>query len=153
MATLDQFISQAKNFLKDVEEVYPDTVAESAITAASLIQNRIQETGIGSDGSQLGEYTNDLYKQKRAARGLPTSYVNLDFTGDMWRDIKLIEVKTSRGLTTAKIGAQFQENDDKLFYNSIRYDDDILAVTSEEEEELAEILNDGLQALVNLNFD
>lgn len=153
MPDITQFVNNVKNFVRDVEESYPDTVAEAAISAASLIQNRIQETGLGSNGSQLGEYEEGIYKTKRAGRGLPTSFVNLTFTGDMWNDIRLLEVKKNQGLITATIGAQFQENDDKLFYNSVRYDDDILNITSEEEEEIAEVLDDGLQALANLNFE
>jgi len=152
MATLEAFLQQTRNFIQDVEQKMPIAVTGAAIEAASEIDRRITESGQGSDGSQLGEYTDGVYKNKRAKKGLTTAYVNLQFTGDMWRDVGVIDTKTQGNITTATIGAKFKESDDKLFYNSVRYNDGILELSQQEADNAAEAIDEALQLIANKNF-
>jgi hypothetical protein len=152
MASLENTLLSIKKFIKDVEEQHPKNVAAAALSAASLIIDRVGETGISSDGSQMGEYSDGLYKQKRAKKGHPVGFVNLRFTGEMWNDVKLIRDKTDGILTVATIGATRPENDAKLFKNSVRYNDEILALNDEEASILNDDLDNKLQEIADKNF-
>lgn len=152
MATLEETLKDINHFISDVKELYPLDVAAAAETSASLISDRIGETGINAEGSQLGDYTDGVYKNKRANIGHPIGFVNLRFTGAMWNDLSLIGVKSNGLVTTATIGAKFPENNDKLFYNSVRYNDEILDINQEEEDIINSFLDDKLQVLADKNF-
>jgi hypothetical protein len=155
MATLElqQFLQQSRNFVRDIEEKLPNAVTAAAIEAASEIDRRITESGQNSSGAQLGDYTDGVYKQKRQKRGLTTAYVNLQFTGDMWRDVGVIDTKTQGNITTATIGARFKDADDKLFFNSVRYNDGILELNQQEAANAAEVIDDAMQEIINANFE
>ena len=152
MPTLESTLSNIRNFISDVESLHPKFVAAAAITATGLIGDRVGETGVSADGSQLGEYSDGVYKKKRADKGHPTGYVNLRFTGAMWHDVKLLDVNTTQGLTVATIGGTLPDTQDKLFYNSVRYNDEILELSSSEESVINDYLNNQLQNLADKNF-
>ena len=149
---LEQFLIQSENFIIEVLQKLPNAVTGAAIEAASEIDRRITESGQNADGGQLGNYTDGVYKQKRQKIGHTTAFVNLQFTGDMWRDVGVVASKTQGSITTATIGAKFKESDDKLFFNSVRYNDEILELKQQEEDNAAEFIDDAMQEIIDKNF-
>jgi len=149
---LEQFIKQTENFIFEVLQELPNAVTAAAGQAASEIDRRISETGMNASGSTLGHYTDGVYKKKRQKIGHTTAFVNLQFTGDMWREIGVTDTKTQGTITTATIAGKFDETNDKLFFNSIRYNDDILVLSQLEEDNAAELIDDAMQEIIDKNF-
>lgn len=152
MPTIEETLDNIKNFIEDVKIEHPENVSAAAISAASLISNRVVETGENSSGVQLGEYSDGMYKNFRASKGREIGFVNLSFTGDMWNDVGVLNVQSDGVLTVATIGASNSENDEKLFYNSVRYNDEILDLNEEEALLINDDLDNKLQIIADKNF-
>ena len=71
----------------------------------------------------------------------------------MLRDIKLIEVKSVGTTTIATIGAITPEQDDKMFYNAVRYNDELLDLNQEETDIINDELDESLQNIADKNFN
>ena len=149
---LDQFILESRGFVSEIEKELPNLLSEVAVNANSLIQLRVQETGINASGTKLGDYSDGVYKSTRSDRGLPTNFVNLTFTGRMWSNIDIISVKSQGGTAKVQVGASIEENEDKLSFNSVRYEDEILEVSESEEEELDIVMDAGVQQIADKFF-
>lgn len=63
------------------------------------------------------------WKGLRAAQGLPTSKVDLTYTGRMFQNVGVIDVRVLGPLYLATIGGRDKETIDKLKWNYIRYGD------------------------------
>jgi len=149
---MEQFLKNSRAFIAEVKSQNAVWLREAGESAISLVDRRITESGRTAGGTQLGDYTDGVYKKKRQDKGLTTSYVNLAFTNDMWSDVGIINVVTGANIARLTIGASFQENKNKLVYNSVRYNDDILEVSQSEEDKLAKIMDVNLQLTANKYF-
>lgn len=129
--------------------------------ALSLIRLRIQNTGERADGQQLGDYSDtDLpaffffgksanaagetkvrkaakdkqkisYSDFREFNNRPTKFVNLTFTGAMWREMNVDITTNTRTMTVATIEPRTARSRKVALYNSQRYGD-ILALSKRE---------------------
>lgn len=101
------------------------------------------------------------YKDWREFNGLQTNHIDLKFSGDMWRDIDVISNESSahgvvtivgaKNSITRKSGKSSLKTDDLMEFNSDRYGD-IMAISQEEENELAMALDAELQFMFDQAF-
>jgi hypothetical protein len=90
------------------------------------------------------------YKQWREENGLQTDYVDMTFTGEMMRSLKIIEQGNTPDGYAVKIAGGTEEGDQKFDWNSKRYGD-VLRVSKEEEEIFAQTLDSELQKEIDEN--
>lgn len=123
-STTQDFIKAQLRNLRDVTDANK-VLRYAAISAAPAIQNRVQQKGQKSDGSQIGKYGGrviksafgkaqtfaskrrlktvtamDPYKVLRMKLGLQVQYIDFTFSGDMfksWRPVPMS--KTAFGVT------------------------------------------------------
>lgn len=146
---LDEYINNMRKFTQEVEQNIPDIMVQSANDGLADIENRITTTGKNEFGEQIGEYVEGRYKEFRQDRGLETDFVSLRNTGRMWSNTKIVGVKTNGFLTTVTIGGDLKETQDKLEWNADRYDNDILALSDSEIENISKGVDHQLQVLAN----
>lgn len=99
------------------------------------------------------------YKEWRELNGLQTKFVDLTFTGSMWKDIDVISndvkglnvitIVSAKDTVTRKGG---QTTSDVMSFNAERFGD-FLAVSKEEENKLALVYDAELQRLINQAFE
>ncbi len=150
MADLDDVINALRNTADELDEEIPRLLLEQEITAKSLVQDRIQETGKDAKGGQLGQYSDTKipafffigkgtkatdaklkvlsdegkkisYEDFRKLDGKQGSYVDLTFTGQMWRDTGLVQQQVSKSNTVIVIGQKTERSEKVAGYNEKRY--------------------------------
>lgn len=176
MSTLNDAINRLKSLTKELEVKIPLIITASNVTAKSLVQNRVQETGKNSKGTQLGDYSENgisafffigkgskstdaklkklqreekkvSYSDFRKLDGKQNKHVDLTFSGRMWRGIGLTQSSTSNNRTTVKVGAKDNYTDKVSESNSIRYGN-FLTLASEEVEEIEEDIQFDIEAII-----
>jgi hypothetical protein len=145
MPTLEETIKGLKEFVIALDREMPKLMLETAITGKSLIQNRIQETGINADNRELGIYSN-LSKTIRKESGKQIAYIDLTFSGRMWVNIGIIKESEGKNKYTATIGAKTEDNQKKLSDNTVRFGE-ILKISEGEKEKLELIAEESLNIL------
>jgi hypothetical protein len=177
MATLNDAINSIKSLTNELEVKIPLIITGSNVTAKSLVQNRVQETGKDSKGTQLGDYSENKispfyfigkgskatdsklkklqrekkkisYSDFRRLDGKQNKHVDLTFTGGMWRGIGLVQSNTSNNRTTVKIAPKDERTDKVSESNSKRYGN-FLNLSSEEVEELEEDIQFEVESIIN----
>lgn len=90
------------------------------------------------------------YKQFRSMNNLQTGFVDFSFSNRMWNNIKVVIdlMQARQGQVTIK--ATTPEDNAKLEGNTKRRGD-ILMISKSEEQQLADILNEGLEMLIANN--
>lgn len=176
MATLNDAINSIKSLTNELEVKIPLIITASNVTAKSLVQNRIQETGKNSKGSKLGDYSDNgisphfyfgkgskstdaklrslqkkgqkvSYSDFRRLDGKQNKHVDLTFTGRMWRGIGLVQSNTSNNRTTVKIGPKDTRTDKVSESNSRRYGN-FLNLSSDEVDELEEDIQFDIETII-----
>ncbi|MGG5486258.1 hypothetical protein [Gaetbulibacter sp. PBL-D1] len=113
--TPEDFISNLENAIeKTVEDLKP-TMEEAALTAKALIARRVQNTGFGR------RYTSRSYVKLRAAKGYEIRFVNLTYTGRMFRGWKRPGTVRTGLKVTGTVGGVDVETINKLKWNKSRY--------------------------------
>ena len=103
MAT--KFENFDKNINKLVNELEKfDLITPVMKDAESVLKRRIFNEGKATNGSKLGSYKTEAWKRKRQKAKRQTSYKDLEFSGDLRRDIVFGDVKKSKGVSTGQIG-------------------------------------------------
>jgi hypothetical protein len=182
---INQFNSSVNNFLSAVRNNGPEINATITQSGLSLIRDRILDEGIKgekystdtlpyfyfigksiSDGGEAkaksknkaNKYKGISYTDFREANNLQTNHVDLRFSGDMWRDMAVLETKTigSKIITEAGSKNSITYKDGQttgkiVEYLSDRYGD-FLTPTKEEENILDNSLDEELQNLINQFF-
>ena len=77
------------------------------------IGNRVEETGELASGNK-GFYKSNSYKQKRAAKGMQTSYKDYSFTREMWSGFGIIKRENLK----VTLGGNTRASQDKINWNS-----------------------------------
>ena len=142
MASLQEVINALRDTADVLEKRIPELLLEQEITAKSLIQNRIQETGKDSKGGRLGIYSNTKipaffffgkgtkatdaklkvlskegkklsYSDFRKLDGKQNQFVDLTFSGKMWRETGLVRKEVSKTKAVIVIG-QTSERSEKV---------------------------------------
>lgn len=177
---LAAFIHKVDNVIAALEREAPKINLRMAANAKADIQTRVQEKGQKSNGASFENYsTNPLplfyfegkgrksagakitaknypdglsYSEFRRLNGLQTAFVDLTFTGDMFRDIKARQTgPVGRHVYTAKIGAERKDNQDKIRWNT-RKKGEFLALTTEEKEQIKASYKLQIENLIKRNL-
>lgn len=77
------------------------TIAEDGLV---MVDRRITRQGLSANGKPLGPYSPGYLAHKKAA-GKYRGIVDLTFTGEMWRNIKIVGKFQSGTMTTIRVGA------------------------------------------------
>jgi len=156
--TVEQFGQKTKLFLSVINDELPAINEISAVTALSILKQRIIDDGIGSNGASLGRYS-PSYVKTRKRNNKQTDHVDLQFTGDMWRDIGVVssELKGNTAITvvTAKNSISRkggQTTEDIMFNNAERYGD-FMSLSPEEEQQVADVFDIELQKVIDKIFE
>lgn len=107
-----------KNFEKAVERTIEDlrpTMEEAALSAKALIAKRVQNSGFGR------QYISRGYVKLRAKKGYEIRFVNLTFTGAMFRNWKRPGNYRRGFIVGGSVGGTDEETKNKLRWNKSRY--------------------------------
>jgi len=181
MASLDDSIKKFDSLVNTLEREIPRIIISQNVTAKSLVQNRIQETGKNKQGSQLGNYSNRpipafffigkgkkttdaklkklarekkniSYAEFRRLDGKQNEHVDLTFTGKMWRGIGLTTSNTSGKKTSVKIGPKDGRTDKVAGYNRDRYGD-FLDLSEDEIKQIEEDVQFEIEQILNTELN
>jgi hypothetical protein len=131
----EEAIEKFENFQNSLTATLPAFVAQSAMDAKALIQDRIQEAGNNSYDIQLGNYTSEPYIKKRKKGGRQTAYVDLTMTrggAGMFGSTGIVLEEANVGVVHVKVAGKDSFTQNKLDWNSERYGD-VLEVSKKEE--------------------
>jgi hypothetical protein len=177
---LAAFIQKVDKVIGALETEAPKINLRMAANAKADIQERVQEKGQKANGASFENYsTNPLplfffegkgrksaaakitaknypdglsYAGFRQLNGLQTAFVDLTFSGDMFRDIKARQTgPLGRHVYTARIGAERKDNQDKIRWNT-RRKGVFLALTTEEKEKIKASYKIQIQNLIKRNL-
>lgn len=128
---------------------------------AQAISDKIGKKSISGTGSQKKKKefkgTTLSYYDWREGNNLQTKFVNLNFTGDMFRDTGVVKQVIDEKITITTVGGKNTKNrngnstDDILGFNAQRYGD-FLAASQEEEKLLANTYDVQIQSLIDKYF-
>ena len=184
MSTPAQFEIDVRNMLEEFNRELPAINIRLSKSALSLLKNRIINDGENAKGNKMESYSdNELptwffkgkgisagadaklkekidkgegvsYKDWRGMNGLQTNHRDLKFSGDMWRDIDVLQtIKTNEGVSTfvgAKNSIARGENTtDKIMSYNAEQIGDFMNLTPEEESVLDKALDKDLQTLID----
>lgn len=130
---LGKLRSQLEGLPKDV--VNPLTRVIAADLVASNIR-RIHNEGKAVDGSDIGSYGNEKYKEKRKDKGKRVDKVNLVFSGKLEKELSFQATSDNE----AGVGFLTSYGSDVSEYNEEQFNKKIWGVTSEDEEVAQEIV-------------
>lgn len=178
---LAAFIQKIDKVIGALETDAPKINLRMSANAKAEIQERVQEKGQKSSGGSFENYsTNPLplfffegksnrksaaaritsknypdglsYAGFRQLNGLQTAFVDLTFSGDMFRDIKARQTgPVGRHVYTAKIGAERKDNQDKIRWNT-RRKGVFLALSTEEKEKIKASYKLEIEKLIKRNL-
>ena len=95
--------------------------------------NSILRTGARK---KLAKKKTASYKEVRAASNLPTNFINLTFTGEMFKSLQAILVVAQLTKSVVKIEGITARSKKLLVYNSLRFGD-LLLLSKLEQDQLA----------------
>lgn len=137
----NQFINNLDALIKDIPIIMGDLLLKVGSDAKVLIQQRIQQEGQNASGGRTPDYS-PLYKKKRQKKGLQTNYMDLTYTGEMFRSIGLTEKKTKDEVIVSVAGRdEFTQN--KINWNSEKHFE-VLKLSKQEEAILQESFDNEL---------
>ncbi|OGX80830.1 hypothetical protein BEN47_06120 [Hymenobacter lapidarius] len=169
MATLQDLAQQAS---QGVVQAAPRLALLRAQTALALVTFRVQSQGVAGPGYSTTPVPSFLFTSKafnaggrayikknklgtykgfRDALGLPTAYVNLTFTGRMFRSLQASAAGVSGAVAQARIVASTQEDADKVGYNT-KQRGDFLAPNAAERAEIAAVTQREVTRIINSYF-
>lgn len=180
MADLNDVIKALLKTADQLDEEIPALLLEQEITAKSLVQDRIQETGQNAQGSKLGDYSDTKvpafffigkgtkatdaklkvladegkklsYEEFRKLDGKQGGYVDLTFSGQMWRETGLVRKEVSKKQAVIVIGQTSERSEKIAGYNEQRYGN-FLQLNEEEISIIAEDMSAGVEDIINKNL-
>jgi len=140
--TLDELISNYDNLLNGLDPIMLDEVTTIAQDGLVFVDRRITRTGTNSSGKTFPDYS-PSYKLEKKRAGKYRGIVDLTFTGEMWRNIKIVGKFQSGTMTTVRVGASDAKTQAKMDNNAdLRGDFMNLS-----EQELADLVKDSQERL------
>lgn len=121
---------------KDVPAFFYDT--KDALNAGGV--GLIEESLENGDGISYADW--------REANGLQTDHVDLTFTGRMWQNIGIRNLKTGQNIAIVQIGGKNDESQNKLNWNSQRYGD-LMKLSTDDRQNVNIIIDARIQNLAN----
>jgi len=181
MSDLNDVIKALRRTADEIDQRIPEILLGQEITAKSLIQDRIQETGKDSKGAQLGNYSDTKlppfffigkgtkatdaklqtlakegkkisYKEFRKLDGKQGDYVDLTFSGKMWRETGVVKQGKQGQSAVIVIGQKTERSQKIAGYNEERYGN-YLSLSDEELEILAEDVAAEVEDIINKNLN
>lgn len=92
---MNKFEQNINELLANIDKVVSDALLILAGDAKAIIQNRVQQQGKTASGNSTGQYT-QKYKKHRENEGYQTSYMDLTYSGEMWRSIGVTETVVAK---------------------------------------------------------
>lgn len=180
MASLQEVINALRDTADKLEKRIPELLLEQEITAKSLVQDRIQETGKDSKGGTLGIYSNTKipaffffgkgtkatdkklqslskegkklsYADFRKLDGKQSNYVDLTFSGKMWKDTGLVKKEASKTNAVIVIGQKTERSEKVAGYMEDRYGN-FLQLSQEEIDIITEDMTLEVEDIINANL-
>ena len=149
LAQLDSIIGKVDQTIETLERNLPDHVRRAGLNAKELIDSRITNTGLNAEGQSItNQFTGNVYSvdyaEFKKSKGRQVAYVDLQLTGDMWRNVG-VEETVSGNEFKVTVQPRNEENQKKMDDNARRYGP-ILALSDEESAEIGDIF---LQSIIN----
>ena len=113
--TPEQFLNNIDNAIERTANDLKPTMETAALTAKALLTRRIQTSGFGK------RYRSRGYVSLRARRGYEIRFVNLTFSGDMFRSWKRPGNYRTGLKVGGTVGGTTVEAQNKLRWNKSRY--------------------------------
>lgn len=139
---MNQFDLNLQNLINDIPLIVGDIALTVGLDGKALIQQRVQEKGLDSNGNSTGSYS-DPYAKRRSKKGRQTKYVDLTDTGEMWRSTGFKEKRQDSRETVITIAGRDQFTQDKINWNSDKKFE-VLKLSKEEEQ----IVSDNFDVLM-----
>jgi len=118
---------------------------------ASSFKGKGRSGGADSRITALGRGAKISYSEFRALNNLNTAPKNFEFTGDMWRNFGVMDVKNNGLSVTANIGGLTQNAADKIAGHSKREGIDIASASAKEEAETRVDLENWIAGIIKDN--
>jgi len=154
MAKSFNSISEFNNYMKSVISLIVNDMLNVSLASgnetATVLSERIIDTGKKGDGKRIGTYAPSTKKRKKK-KGDESSFVNLTDTKYMWEHFEVIENVKSGKIINTVIGGTDQDTNDRLQWNTDRYKD-FLGLTKKEEKILAAAFDAELQIVLDKYF-
>ena len=143
--TSEEFTENLKQAVENTIEDLKPTIQITALSAKALLTRRIQNEGFGK------RYRSRQYLSLRAKRGFETRFVNLTFTGNMFRGWKRPAVISDNLRLTGTVGGVDKSTMDKLRWNKSRYPN-FNQLNDEESEIIKESLGNKITEAIKNNM-
>jgi len=108
--TPEQFSARIKLLAQNLIVALPQINEKAALNATSLVKARIVNTGVSAEDDLLGAYVDGPYKKHRDETGRRTDFVNLSYTGQMFRDIGVKKNIINGTKVITSVGAKDTKN-------------------------------------------
>ncbi len=110
---LSEFVERLELLSDSIEDIMLDAMDTTAMDSIALLQRRIQEEGVDSDGNAWRPYSDEYekYKEKKGKAG--NGLVNFTFTGRMMNNIGIVS-KVKGQIVSVTVRPRSEENQDKM---------------------------------------
>jgi len=122
----------------------------NANEGATLLSQRIIDTGKKGDNKRIGVYSPST-KKKKIKEGRTSSFVNLQESEQMWNNFAVIDNSIQGKVIKTIVAGKNELANNKLEWNADRYGD-FLTLTKTEEKILAKAFDSELQIILNKYF-
>ena len=139
-----------KNLKNDLEGELPDVMLEASITAKSIVQDRIQETGKDAESVAFRDYAEST-KKIRNKKGRQTIFVDLTDTGRMWSNIGVVNVQGSKNISIVSVGGKNEFTKQKLRDNTERFGR-IMDLSIMEQQDISQVIDFGVRRIIERNL-
>lgn len=126
--TPEEALNNINNAVEQTAKDMMPVMEEAALTGKGLLARRVINTGFGK------KYTSRGYISLRAKRGFEIRFVNLTFTGNMFRGWSKPNAEKDGLVVRGTVGGVDKPTQDKLGWNKSRYPN--FDQSSDEEKEI-----------------
>lgn len=102
--TPEEFSASVRKLSELIVTEMPRINERAALNASSLVKNRVINTGVNGEGNYLGMYEDTPYKRFRASTGRQIDFVDLNYSGQMFRDIGVVKQITNGAIVKTVVG-------------------------------------------------
>lgn len=155
-------INAIRQLRKHLRRNKTKTALRIGFDVLALVKKRVQLTGKDSKGKPFPGYSHAVvpkpffygrsrspgaeqrlkaktswfvsYKEFRDINDLETDFVDLTFTGQMWKRTGVKLIKSTSALTVVELGGRNEDAQNKINWNSKRYGESILTLSKKEED-------------------
>lgn len=127
---LNEFIDIQNQVLSDFESLFPSVMTTVGSDIVTLVRDRVQQTSQTAQGGSFSDYS-PSYLTVRLEAG-KQAFKDFTFTGDMWRDYKVISTSGSGTTARTRIGVTRSDNIEKLTNLSDQEQKSIVEPSSED---------------------